>query len=230
MDRGILNLVPTSFGLNVTVDSEYGERIILGGKVRLHREESVQLASDEDFNNLEGVLRLIEHEGEESEKNKALGWMQYVSEFRGDFDYQKATYQIDVQIPRRRLELLLAAVSQGRLPSQIWVYVVGMTYGGGGLVWDNKNCPRLQIESIDLRIPLIGGDPHDFLDERTAEDTMSPTRAQLDELLTKVNRIIGQSNQMVIAVFVILALLLIIVWRGHLRYVQRQKVYHGEAW
>jgi hypothetical protein len=107
----------------------------------------------------------------------------------------------------------------GRLPSEISISVAGMTFDwqpdGSGKVWDNKTSPQLQITAISFITPLIGGDPHDFLDERTEEDTILPTRAQVNELLASINRIRGNSNELVICLFVIIILQLIVMWRGH---------------
>ncbi len=124
----ILNLVPISFRLSVNVDNDDDERILLVGGVRLEHEESVKLATDEEFNKLEGVLRLIEQKSEETEDAKPIGWMTYVPEFSSDLDFHKATYQLDIRIPRLRFELLVSTVSQGRMLLGISINVQGMSY------------------------------------------------------------------------------------------------------
>ncbi len=189
----ILNLVPTSFRLSINVDNDADESILLVGWVRLEHEESVKLATDEEFNKLEGVLRLIEQKSEETEDAKPIGWMTYVPEFSSDLDFHKATYQLDIRIPRRRFELLVSTVSQGRMPSGISINVQGMSYDwqpdGSGKIWDNKKCPQLPIRSLSIGAPLIGRDPRDFLDDRNEEDSMPPSRAQINELISNLQEL-----------------------------------------
>jgi hypothetical protein len=104
--RTSLTLVPTTFSrLVVSVEKETNA-IVLVRQARLQRRESVKLATEEDFNEMVGVLRLIEQVGEEPENDKPIGWMSYVGEFHDDLSHEKACYQLDVKIPRRRFNAL----------------------------------------------------------------------------------------------------------------------------
>src|SRR5712692_10356410 len=176
-----LDLVPTSFRLFV----EARENVLLG-EIQLKRRQSVKLTTDEDFNKLDGILRLVEETNEGSHDSKPIGWITYCEEFNMIDSYSKASYTVEVCIPRTRFELLLAAVNRGKMPSQITVDVEGMTFdwqpNGSGKVWDNKSSKQLPIKSVFFITPLVGGDPHDFLDDRSPEDGIPPNRAQLNQI------------------------------------------------
>jgi hypothetical protein len=145
-----------------------------------------------------------------------LTFLYYCKESESIDMYHKASYTLDAKIPRRRFDALLAAVSQGRLPSEISITVGGMTYDwqpdGSGKKWDNKSSPELPVESISFYIPLIGGDPHDFLDDRTIDDSTAPTRAQFNALMEKINYV---AKETVICLIIVIGLLAVLVWRGH---------------
>lgn len=173
----ILTLVPTAFRLLVNVEKEEEDRLVLLGETRLKRRESVKLTTEEDFDKLDGVLRLVEQEGEEEDEN-SIGRLSYTKEFKGALDYLKASYTVDVKLPKRRFEALLTVVNQGRLPSEISITTEGMTYDwqpdGSGKIWDNKNTPRIPIKSIYFIVPLVGRDPLDFLDDETKKRECHP--------------------------------------------------------
>ncbi len=189
-----LTLVPTTFRLFVSVEKQATETLVLLGEARLQGGESVSLATEENFNEMIGCLRLVEQEGEEPENDKPIGLMSYVEEFHDDLGYQKkASYQLDVKIPKRRFEALMVAVNMGKLPSQISIETEGMSQDwqpdGSGKVWDNKTSPQIPIVSIWFITPLIGGDPRDVLDDRSPEDGMPPSRAQLNQVTTVLNEL-----------------------------------------
>lgn len=191
------------------------------GQARLQRRESVKLATEEDFNEMVGVLRLIEQEGEEPANDKPIGWMSYVGEFHDDLSHEKACYQLDVKIPRRRFNALMVAVNQGKLPSQISVETEGMIYDwqpdGSGKVWDNKTSPQIPIVSIWFITPLIGGDPRDFLDDRSPEDGMPPSRAQLNQVTFVLNELKTKfesvHSELYWVVILLVAMLAVLLWR-----------------
>jgi hypothetical protein len=143
--RTSITLVPTTFRLLVNVNKEEQERLVLLGNARLSYRESVKLATEENFTEMVGGLRLIEQEGEERESDKPIGWMSYLEEFQDNVDliHEKASYHLNVKIPRRRFEALVMAMSQGKLPSEISVETEGMTFDwqpdGSGKVWDNQD-------------------------------------------------------------------------------------------
>jgi hypothetical protein len=205
----ILGLVPTSCGLLVNVDKGDDEQIVLLGEVKLKRGESVNL-SNEDFEKLEGKIRIVDARTDLLNDDKPIGRLTYFKEI--------ASYELDVKIPTRRFDALLTTVTQGRLPSEISITVAGMTYDwqpdGSGKKWDNKKRPDLPITSITIYTALIGGDPRDFFDARTIEETLPPTRAQLKVLLEAINYVAGRSRETAIFLFIILGLLLVVVWRG----------------
>jgi hypothetical protein len=133
--------------------------------------------------------------------------------------YHKASYTLDVKMSTRRFESILAAVSQGRMRSGISIRIGGMKYDwqpdGSGKICDNKNDPHLPVSSISVYIPLIGGDPHDFFDDRTPDDSTGPTRAQFNSLLAKIDYVLGNSKETVICLVIVICLLALLVWRGH---------------
>lgn len=203
---GSLILVPTAFSSYIKVTTDYGESIHWGGKLRLQSGQSVELATGEDLNKLDGelTLELVEDERKGEEKNKPIGWMCYYKKSKSKNSWNishKAFYSMIIRIPRRRLEPLLAAVSQGRSPSLISLDVEGLDPVGVVVAgvsykkWDNKNSPELPITSIEFITSLIAGDhliggyPHDFLDKRI--------------------------NKVIFCLWVIIVLQLIVVWRGY---------------
>src|SRR5918995_149975 len=115
--------------------------------------------------------------------------MSYCPESSGIDYHHNASYQLDVHIPRQRLRALIEPVSQRRIPSQISVEIgdtQGMKYDwqpdGSAKIWDNKNSSQIPIKAVSFMIPLIGGDPYDFLDDRSIEDGMPPSYAQLNQI------------------------------------------------
>jgi hypothetical protein len=196
----ILNLAPTAFKLLVNVEKEDEARLVLLGNTRLKHRESGKLATEEDFDKLDGVLRLVEHEGEEPTNDNPTGWLYYTPEIDQVDFHHKATYTIDVKLPKARFEALLTAVNQGRLPSEISITIAGMSYDwqpdGSGKIWDNKNNPQIPIRAMFFIVPLVGPDPLDFLDDRNAEDTMPPSRAQLNQVISDLAQLRGKLESM----------------------------------
>ena len=149
-------------------------KVFSGGQLRLQSGQSVQLATGKDLNKLDGELSLtlVEHEYEEEEKNRPIGWISYSEGYKDWMKiYHKAFYSMQIRIPRRQFGPLLTALNQGRLPSLILLDVEGLTSvspDGSYKQWDNKNSPNLQITSIEFitslisAAQLIGGHPHDF--------------------------------------------------------------------
>ena len=213
-----LNLVPTTFRWFVNAAPE---EIILLGELRLGRGESVKLATEENFNDLEGTLRLVEQEDKPLEENAPIGQMYYVEKYDDVLSSHKTNYTVDVKISRRRLEPLLAAVNLGRLPSHISIDVEGMTYDwqpdGSGKIWDNKTSPYLPIKSMYFITPLIGGDPHDCFDDRSPEDGMPPSRAQLNQvtaILKQIeNKLESVTNRISWLIFFLAILMFAFIWR-----------------
>jgi hypothetical protein len=60
-----IHFVSKSFRLYVNVDKGDDEKVVLLGDISLERHESVKVMTGEDFNQLDGVLRLIEDSAEE---------------------------------------------------------------------------------------------------------------------------------------------------------------------
>src|SRR5262249_25468229 len=125
-----LNLVPTAFRSYIEVNTHAGESIRWGGQLRLQQGFSVELATGEDLNKLDGelTLMLVEHEHKEEEKDKPIGWMSYTKGSRDSWTkiYRKGFYSINIKIPRRQFGPLLTALNQGRLPSLISLDVEGL--------------------------------------------------------------------------------------------------------
>src|SRR5262245_49930043 len=198
-----LNLVPTAFRSYIKINTDDGESIQWGGRVRLQQGFSVELATGEDLNKLDGELtmELVENDRKGEAKNKPIGWMSYSKGFKDwmKIDH-KASYFMLIRIPRGQFGALLTALSQGRSPSLISLDVdgldpMGVVAGVSYQKWDNKNSPLLPITSIDFITSmiagdqLIGGHPHDFLDKRI--------------------------NKVIFCLWVIIVLQLIVMWRGH---------------
>lgn len=107
------------------------------------------------------------------------------------------------------------------MPSEISIDVSGMTYDwqpdGSGKKWDNKSSPEVPISSIRFFIPLIGGDPHDFFDDRSPEDGMPPSRAQFNQVTATLNQIENKlesiTNQFFWLIIVMAILMFAFIWR-----------------
>lgn len=213
----ILHLVPTAFQLLVNVEKEEEERLVLLGRTRLKHRESVKLATEEDFDKLDGVLRLVEQEGEEPTNETQIGWLYYTPEIDGVDFHHKATYTVDVTLPKPRFEALLTAVNQGRLPSEISITTEGMSYNwqpdGSGKIWDNKNTPQIPIKAMFFIVPLVGPDPLDFLDDRNTDDTMPPSRAQLNQVISSLVQLRGKLESMSWWLIVLGLLVVVLIWR-----------------
>ncbi len=215
----ILDLVPTTIRLLVDVEKGEDEKIVLVGEMKLKSRESMKLSTEEDFEKLEGIFRLVDT-GEKDDDDKPIGVFYYCKESESLLEgyHIRASYTLDVQIPRRRFDALLAAVSQGRLPSGISIKVAGMSYDwqpdGSGKIWDNKSAPQLPIASIKFYVPIIGGDPHDLLDARNAEDSVRPSRAQINQVASSLDELKGalQSMHRTLVWIMILMVLLFVTY------------------
>lgn len=217
----ILNVVPTAFRLLVNVEKGEEARLVLLGQTRLKHRESVKLATEEDFDKLDGVLRLVEQEGEEpiNENENPIGWLYYTPEIDGVDFHHKAAYTVDVKLPRPRFEALLTAVNQGRLPSEISITTEGMSYDwqpdGSGKIWDNMSTPQVPIKAMFFIVPLVGPDPLDFLDNRNAEDTMPPSRAQLNQVISDLAQLRRKLESMTWLLILLAFFLAAIIWHYH---------------
>ena len=179
------------------------------------------MATEEDFNKLDGFLRLVEQESEETTDENPIGWLSYTEEYKGIEEYLKASYTVNVNLPKRRFEALLTAVNKGRLPSEISITTEGMSYDwqpdGSGKIWDNKTTPQIPIKSMDFIVPLVGRDPLDFLDDRNEEDGMAPSRAQLNQVTTVLNelgnRLDSMHRKLFWLVILMVVMLAVLLWR-----------------
>jgi len=95
----ILNLVPTSFRLYVNADKDDHEEIVLLGEIKLKGRESVKLTTDEDFEKLEGILRLVDSGPEGPKDDKPIGWLTYCEKLETIDAYHAASYTLHVKIP-----------------------------------------------------------------------------------------------------------------------------------
>ena len=183
-----LVFVPTGgLCLDVGVDKDDDrERMVLKGEVRQKPWEfSVKLSTEEDFESLKGNLKLVDARSKTASEDGCIGWLEY-----GD-----GSYTVEVEIPTRRFDALLAAVSQQRLPSEIFIDVKGLLREGvRDLKWDNKSSPEIPILSISFSLPL------------------SPTHAQFDTLLARVDRMTLNSNRIVVGLISLIGLLLYLVF------------------
>src|SRR5262245_58039262 len=106
-----LSLVPTTFRSYIKVNSDGGESIQWIGELRLQKGFSVELATGEDLNKLEGnlTLELVEDDRKGEEKNKPIGWMSYHKKSKDSWTniYRKGSYSMLIRIPRRQFGPLL---------------------------------------------------------------------------------------------------------------------------
>jgi hypothetical protein len=219
-----ITLVPITFRMVISVGKEpamIGDAIFLRGEVGLLRRESVKLTTEENFNELDGVLELLEQEDGAPTDENTIGWLHYFEKLE-DWDvHEKAKYVVEVKLPKRQFEALVIAVSQGKLPSEILIETEGMSYDvqpdGRGKVWDNKTSPRLPIKSISFTTPLIGGDPNDSWDDRSPEDGMPPSRSQLNQVTTVLNELKNKldsihSKLYWLVIILLIAMLAVLLW------------------
>ncbi len=178
------------------------------------------------FWQLEGSFRLVESQNAESDDDKSLGSLSYYEKSTTEDSHDKASYHLHVRIPKRLFDILLDAISQGRLPAEISIFGVGMfsdwrphkrklSAYSDEKIWGIESCSYLRITSITFGdVLLIGGDPHKSLDDQTLDNTQPPTSAQFNVLLEKINYLVGSSKRTVVCLIVMICLLLVVVLRG----------------
>ena len=214
----ILSVVPTSWRLFVKVDPSDSQSSGVSGEMRLAPRQSVKLSTQEEFDSLHGVFEFLVGGETKPGDDKPIGSLRYYEELSGPYASEKACYHLGVRMPQRKFDILLAAVSQGRLPSAFTIHVVGMAEDPDSFgtreskLWDNKNRPELPITSIRVAVPLIGGEPNDRVDDTIVEDSLPPTRAQVNALSEALQELAGKSKKAVLYFFIIVCLLFVLVW------------------
>jgi hypothetical protein len=79
------------------------------------------------------------------------------------------------------------------------IEVEGMEYDwrpdGRGKKWDNKASQHLKITSFDFTLPLFLPVSTDEVRRSPSEEGMSPTRAQFDQLVERIDRRAAETNE-----------------------------------
>jgi hypothetical protein len=171
----------------------------LSYRVRLGREQSITLTTDEKFAELDGSITLYPDDTEAAFKaeEKAIGVFGYFAA-QSDFEYSfPANYLVQVTVPRAHFDQLVAAARYGRIPSDLSVDVEGMSYDwqpdGSGKKWDNKATDHLSVSSFKYTLPFFVPETTDQHETPLpSEEAMPPTRAQIraqfDQLVQRIDR------------------------------------------
>jgi hypothetical protein len=171
--------------------------------VRLARGESIKLTTGESFAELQGHLRLYPDTDPRRAEDKPTGFIAYV-EAQGDVD-DSPSYLIQVWLPTVYFDELVSAARHGRIPSKMNIEVEGMSNDwradGRGKKWDNKATQHLKVTSFDFTLPLFLPVSTDETQRSPSEEGMSPTRAQFDQLVERIDRRTAQTNERLTVVF-----------------------------
>jgi hypothetical protein len=166
---------------------EDGAEMILVLKVSLARGESVQLASGDRMEALDGMLRIRERGGLLTRADgKVSGRLTFVPEAATGTKRAPAEFQVDIPLGPREFRVLLDLGRAGRLPHKIFMQAGertvagprGVTYrshnGRTGKFWDNVAHRRVTVTSVTFVVPVdianagaapAGHSRHDFEDE-----------------------------------------------------------------
>ena len=171
--------------------------------VRLGRGESIKLTTYENFSELEGHLRLYPDTDPRRAEDKPTGFIAYV-EAQGIVD-EPPSYLIQVWLPTVYFDELVSAARHGRIPSKMHIEVEGMEYDwrpdGSGKKWDNKASQHLKVTSFDFTLPLFLPVSTDEVRRSPSEEGMSPTRAQFDQLVERIDRRTAETNERLTTLF-----------------------------
>jgi hypothetical protein len=72
---------------------------------------------------------------------------------------------------------------------------------GSDKKWDNKASQHLRVTSFDFTLPLFLPLSTDEVQRSPSEEGMSPTRAQLDHLVERIDRRTAETNERLTGLF-----------------------------
>jgi hypothetical protein len=182
--------------------------------------EEVRLTTGEDFKDLEG--RVVLHPGPLPDGWNApvvqvpgilggagrevpvMGVLRYTEQIDREFDAPfPASYAAEVWMPSYQYGLVLEAAKLGKMPKAIDIELAGAGINlgwepdGSGKDWDNKANPNLLITQASFVLPLSMQATDVAEDAESGEPTLNdfpPTRAQLAELISKVDAVSALVN------------------------------------
>jgi hypothetical protein len=170
--------------ISVTLDNLFGHLPRLTYQVHLPRHHYVELATGENFTDINGSVTILRDVGDSTEREEGVGSMRYVAPFRDSIEGPlPGAYGVEARVAPFTFDELLAAARIGRLPS-FFVDVEGLKFSGlpdgSGTKWDNKALPCLKITSIRFTLPLITA---------TDPDASSPpSRSQVAQLSQRIDQ------------------------------------------
>jgi hypothetical protein len=189
--------------------------------VRLARGESISLATGENFAELRGYLRVYPDTDPRRREDKATGFIAYLEAQTAVRDSSPPSYLLQVWLPRVYFDELVSAARHGRIPSKMLVDIDGMEYdwrpNGRGKKWDNTESQHLKVDSFDFTLPLFLPPSTDEFQRSPSEEGMSPTRAQFDQLLERIDRQTAETNERLNGLFwlAIIVALVVLWFRWH---------------
>ncbi len=185
--------------------------------VRLGRGESISLTTSENFADLQGHLRLYPDTDPRRGQDKATGFIAYLEARSAVHDSCPPSYLIQIWVPDVYFDELVSAARHGRIPSNMHVDIEGMDYDwqpdGSGKKWDNKESQHLKVTSFDFTLPLFLPPSTDEYQRSPSEEGMSPTRAQFDHLVQRIDRQTAETNERLTGLFWLAIIVgLVILW------------------
>lgn len=185
----IIEFEAVSADLSVSVGELEKKHPILSFRVQLIQGESLKLSSDEKVEDLDGRVTVFPDVGESQENQDAFGTMHYFAARNDDFHPFPPRFIIQTTISANQFDEMLSAAKLGRIPSSIFVDIEGLEYDCDWLPdsratkWDNKTSPRLPVNSVRFRVPLVPLAEEVGAERRPSENSMPATRLQVDQLM-----------------------------------------------
>ena len=131
----------------------------LSFQVHLRSEQEIELASEENFADLDGRIAVLPEIESSEDRSNGIGMMSYFESMKTDFQSFPPKYIVDVRVPKDQFDELLAAARAGHIPSNISIYVDEMETGwapdGSVIKWDNRKSPKVKVTAVDFTIPLF---------------------------------------------------------------------------
>lgn len=203
----IICFVATSAEMFTSASGPEKDSVGLSYRVKLDGGNSVDLATEENFRDLDGHVVVVSRDDNSSQEERTFGKMSYFEAREDVFAPSPACYFVRVLLSNKQLEELLAAARIGRVPSQISIWLMG---GGGietgwqpdgsGSKWDNKASPELKVVNASFTVPMITPIDNEFVRDHD-EEILPPTRLQFDELTQKIDQLVTTTNTLLRLLF-----------------------------
>lgn len=153
-EGAFLTFIPLDARVNVGTKHSKGSERSISMRVELERGERVRLLPDKSLNKAAWSVFLTEGTSynDEADKQQAIGYLSHNDANHALDSYYEEKCFVRAAVPTKMFESLLTALQSGRLPTDMWVRIRGLTYGwepdGSGKEWDIEKCSHPSVLEI----------------------------------------------------------------------------------